>query len=174
MTVPVVIARSVVPAAGRAIARRISAWAATAEISQLNTLKAFLKKHPMITNMVGTASITSVIDAALNGDPGSIQALNDAADQVGINVRDSDAASSGGEDAGLLDRAVDAVTSVFSSDDRQVTDDEVEHARRMQDFARFIRGEISGDKKFVLRYHAMMREFLAMDPESLANLVEAY
>lgn len=174
MPLPAIAARAVLPAAERLLIRRVSAWAATAEMGQLSAFKAFLKRHPMLTNIAGTAGITSIIDSALQGDANSIQALSDAAEQAGIKVGDVAVEAVASQSPGLFDRAVNAVSSAFQSGDESVTDEEAAHALRMRDFARFIRTEVSGNKEYVLRYHANMREFLAMDAESVANLVEAY
>lgn len=166
--------RAVLPAAERLLVRRISSWAATAEISQLSAFKAFLKRHPLLTNIVGTAGVTSVIDSALQGDANSIQALSDAAQEMGLKVGDVVTETAVEQGPGLIDRAVSAVSNVFQANEETVTDAEAAHVLQMKDFARFIRTEVSGNKEYVLRYHAYMREFLAMDEESVANLVEAY
>lgn len=184
MSLPVVVARVVGPTAGRAIAQRISAWAATANISKLSRLKAFLERHPMLTNIAGTAGVTSVIEAALSGDPASIQALNDAAAEVGINVgesvRDGVGEAAASEGKSFLERAYDAVVGnddesvELSGEPVRLSDSDAERAQELEHFARFIRSEISGSPEFVLRHHTLMRKYLAMDAESLENLLKAY
>lgn len=185
MTLPVVIGRAVVPSAGRAIARRVNAWAATANISKLQKFKAFLDRHPRLSTIAGTVGVSTVLESALNGDPDSIQALNDFAREAGIDLRDGATGDSVGkvdqqQESSFFERAYDAV---FSSGDEQVvvndqpamlSDTDAERARELHDFARFIRSEISGSPEFVLRHHALMRKYLAMDVESLENLLKAY
>lgn len=185
MTLPVVIGRTVVPAASRAIVRRVNAWAATASISKLQKFNAFLKRHPRLTTIAGTIGASSILESALNGDPDSIEALNDFAREAGIDLHDGATSNSVGgveqqQEKSFFERAYDAV---FEPDDKQVvvsdqpavlSDTDAERARELSDFARFIRSEISGSPEFVLRHHALMRKYLAMDVESLENLLKAY
>lgn len=184
MALPVVIARAVGPQAGRAIAQRVNAWAATANISKLNAVKTFLQSHPRLATVASTVGITSVVDAAMNGDPDSIEALNDAAAKVGINVGGAAVESVADEvsssEKSIFERAYDAVTGNsdesqgYSSEPAELSDSDAERAQELRGFARFIRSEISGSPEFVLRHHALMRKYLAMDAESLENLLKAY
>lgn len=185
MTLPVVIGRTVVPSAGRVIVRRVNAWAATASISKLKKFKAFLHRHPRLSTIAGTVGVSTVLESALNGDPDSIQALNDFAREAGVDLSDGATSNNVGEidqqqEPSFFERAYNAV---FDSDDEQVvvndqptmlSDTDAERAQELHDFARFIRSEISGSPEFVLRHHALMRKYLAMDVESLENLLKAY
>lgn len=176
MSYPVVIAEAVGPQAGRALAKRIAAWTATANISKLNAFRDFLARHPQLSSIAGSIGISSVIESALEGDPDSISALNDAAAKLGISVAESYLDATGidvpnNRPASRKEREP-VIDGEFSQ--TEITDSDAVRAQEMQNFARFIRSEVSTSSEFVLRHHALMRQYLAMDAESLENLLKAY
>ena len=181
MSLPAVAVRAATPAA-RAAATRISAWISTAPISKLNAIKDFMKHHPTLSAVVGSLGLDEIVDRAMSGDDNSIQALNDAAAHVGLSGGAASGSESAGllgraqqESTGLLDRAQQAIGSMFNdSQTEAITDAEADRTQHMRGLASFIRGEVSSNPEFVLRYHAMMNEFLSMDIESVENLVRAY
>lgn len=171
MSVQAVAVRVATPAA-RAAATRIGAWMSTAPIGQLNAFKDFIKRHPTLSTVVGSLGLDEIVDRAMSGDDDFIQALNDAAAHVGLSGNE---ATSGSESVGLLDRAQQVLGSVFSdSETETITDAEADKTQQMRELALFIRGEVSGNPEFIIRYHALMNEFLSMDQESVKNLVRAY
>lgn len=170
MSLPVVAARAATPAA-RAAVSRISAWISTAPIGQLNKFKDFIKSHPTLASVVGTLGLDELVERALNGDDDFIQALNDAAANVGLSG-DGEVSS---DSPGIVDRAQEYVGGLFADNSAEsITDAEADKTQQMRDLALFIRSEVSGNPEFIIRYHALMNEFLSMDPESVKNLVRAY
>lgn len=170
MSLPAVAVRAATPAA-RAAVSRISAWISTAQIGKLNTFKDFIKRHPTLASVVGTMGLDELVERALDGDDDSIQALNDAAAHVGL-TGDGDSASEG---TGLIDRAQNYVSDLLTDNKiEQITSAEADKTQQLRDLALFIRSEVSGNPEFIIRYHALMNEFLSMDAESVKNLVRAY
>lgn len=170
MSLPAVAVRAATPAA-RAAVSRISAWISTAPIGQLNTFKDFIKRHPTLSSVVGTLGLDELVERAMSGDDDFIQALNDAASQVGLT---SDGVASS-ESPGIIDRAQEYVGNLLTDTSTEsITNAEADKTQKMRDLALFIRSEVSGNPEFIIRYHALMNEFLSMDPESVKNLVRAY
>lgn len=184
MSGPLIVTRAALPVARQAIPR-ISAWVATARVSSLQSFKEFLKNHPAVASTIASIGVSGVIDAAMNGDPDSIQALNDAAAHVGIDTGGNTGGGAGGFDnnggngstdkPGFLDRASDAIGSLFADDSSvEINADEAARIEQLRDLARFVRSEVSSSPEYVIRYHTMMREFMDMDAESVKNLVRAF
>lgn len=164
MTLP-----AVVVGAGRAIGPRVATWVSTAEIGAIQKLKSFLASHPAIASTFASVGITGVVDSAINGDPSSIQALNDFADSVGI----------GDVTQGIKDAAVRVVNKgaelvLGDDDDIVVEEDEVRKAQMAREMCIFIRENFSSNPQRVLAYHRQFREFIEMSPDSLNNLMRAY
>ena len=170
MSLPAVAVRAATPAA-RAATTRISAWISTAPIDQLKIFKDFIKRHPTLASVVGTMGLDELVERALSGENDPIQALNDAAAQVGL----TDLGNSASEGASLIDRAQDYVGNLFTDNEtEQITSAEADKTQQLRELALFIRSEVSGSPEFIIRYHALMNEFLSMDAESVKNLVRAY
>lgn len=155
--------------AARGIASRIGPLLSSASVGTIKQFKNYLAAHPALTSTFASLGVSGVIDAAMNGDENSIQALNDAAAAVGIVEGGQPQSTS------LMETVVDQVGSLFSDPSSvEISDSEAERAQQLKTLARFVRTEISGDPRTVLRFHAMMNEFLSMDTESVENLVKAY
>lgn len=161
-----------VGAAGRAIAPRVAAWVSTAEISALSKMKSFLAAHPATTSTFASLGITGVVDAALSGDADSIGALNDFASTVGLVDGETSFVDSGVKGMKELGQTV---SDFFGSkDSNTITDVDVAKSEYGREMVEFIRGNISTNPVRVLDYHRQLTEFLAMDRESLSNLMKAY
>lgn len=156
--------------AGRAVAPRVAAWVSTAEIGALSKLKSFLAAHPATASTFASLGISGVVDAALDGDTDSISALNDFASNVGIGDVD------GGS---VLSKARDLTETVgnfvgWGNSAADITDADVAKSEFGKQMVEFIRGNISSNPTRVLDYHRQLAEFMAMDRESLSNLMKAY
>lgn len=164
MSVPAVVIN-----AGRAIAPRVGAWVATAEIGALSKLKTYLAAHPAVSSTFASLGISGVIDAAMNGDGDSIQALNDFADQAGIGGTVSEKVGK------AYDFVKDQVSPLFDDGETlELSDSDAEKTRAGRELALFIKDNVSTNPGRILSYHAQMREFLNMDSTSLSNLLKAY
>lgn len=156
--------------AGRAVAPRVAAWVSTAEIGALSKLKSFLAAHPATASTFASLGITGIVDAALGGDTDSISALNDFASNVGIGDVDGGTVLSKARD--LTEKVGDMIGWSNSSTD--ITDADVAKSEFGKQMVEFIRGNISTNPTRVLDYHRQLAEFMAMDRESLSNLMKAY
>lgn len=163
---------AVVGTAGRAIAPRVAAWVSTAEISALRKLKSFLAAHPATTSTFASLGITGVVDAALSGDTDSIGALNDFASSVGLVDGETSFIDSGVEGVKEFGKAVSDFLGTDGA--TTITDADVAKSEYGREMVEFIRGNISTNPIRVLDYHRQLAEFLAMDRESLSNLMKAY
>jgi hypothetical protein len=170
MSLPAVAVRTAAPAVRSAVSG-ISAWISTAPIGKLNAFKDFIKRHPTLSSVVGSLGLDELVERALSGDDDSIQALNDAAAHLGL-TSDGKASS---ESPGIIDRAQEYVGNLITGTNTEsITNAEADKTQQMRDLALFIRSEVSGNPEFIIRYHALMNEFLSMDLESVKNLVRAY
>lgn len=163
---------AVVGAAGRAIAPRVAAWVSTAEISALSKLKSFLAAHPATTSTFASLGISGVVDAALSGDTDSISALNDFAINSGLVDGETSFVDSRVEEIKELGKTVSDFFGTNSA--TTITDADVAKSEYGREMVEFIRGNISTNPTRVLDYHRQLAEFLAMDRESLSNLMKAY
>lgn len=161
-----------VGAAGRAIAPRVAAWVSTAEISALSKLKSFLAAHPATTSTFASLGISGIVEAALSGDTDSIGALNDFASTVGLVDGETSFVDSRVKE---IKEFSQTVGNYFGSNDAtEITDADVAKSEYGREMVEFIRGNVSTNPVRVLDYHRQLAEFLAMDRESLSNLMKAY
>lgn len=101
----------------------------------------------------------------------AFEAVEIAAGAVGINsVSDGAKRIVSG-----LDAAVASVPKTFLDGEPNTMDSlDSKGVKDMNEMYRFIRSEISPNPTFVVKYHAMMREFLMMEPTDVKKMLESF
>lgn len=168
--------------AARAVATRFSSWLGTSNIGVIRSVKTYLAAHPTAASIVASTGITGLVDAAMSGDTDAISALNDAAAQHGVTL-DGGSVVSGGNGGstggsildGIYETVSENVGSLFKDDDVIKKDERSADATLQErELVRFLKGEVSASPAYIIRYHALMSEFIRMDHASVVNLVRAY
>lgn len=139
-------------------------------------MSAYFRSHPVMSSVFAAGGVQGVIELAASGDEVAIQALSEAAAAAGIQG-DPGTIATTGLDVGksFVDRLSGKVSSFLTDDDAiDLPTAELEKIEAMQELARFIRGNISAEPSTVMRYHAMMREFLEMKPADLERMLGAF
>lgn len=74
-----------------------------------------------------------------------------------------------------LEAAVASVPKTFLDGEPNSMDSlDSKGVKDMNDMYRFIRSEVSPNPAFVIKYHAMMREFLMMEPTDVKKMLESF
>lgn len=139
-------------------------------------MSTYFRSHPVMSSVFAAGGVQGVIELAASGDEVAIQALSEAAAAAGIQG-DPGTIATTGLDVGksLVGQLSDKVSSFFTDDDvMDLPAADFEKIEAMKELARFIRGNISAEPRTVIRYHAMMREFLEMKPDDLERMLGAF
>ena len=155
-----------------ALIARLARLAAALPVRTASAFYNALRASPVLGATFATLGIQGVYDYVASNPEAMAELLRIAAD-FGIDVSSEMAAA--GVDLSPAKKAVSTLGAIFTDNDNtSIAVSEADRIKQLKSLGQFIRSEISSDPGQVVRYHAMMREFMNMDQSTVANFADVF
>lgn len=155
--------------AARSLLSSIAAWASRASASSLAAVYQYAKKHPYIASTFAASGLNGVMELAKTDEQAAMAVL-EIAKLAGIEVPKSKASAA----LTSVARAAVGLNSEFqNSSAMEYTAEEANKGLAVDAMVEFLKSEVSRNGPYIIKYHAMMNEFLSMSSTSVVNLVGA-